>query len=48
MTDPTDVDGEDALRTLVAFLIVIAIPGLSAILAQWWTIRRYLVGSYHT
>ena len=47
MTDPTDIAAEDSLRILVAFLIVIAVPGLLAILVQWWTIRRYLVRSYH-
>ena len=43
MTDPTDIAAEDAFGTLVAFLVVIAVPGLLAILAQWWTIRRYRV-----
>ena len=43
MTDPTDIAAEDALGTLVAFLVVIAVPSPLAILAQWWTIRRYLV-----
>ncbi len=41
-TDPGDIEAEDALGALATFLMVIAVPGLLAILVQWLTIRRHL------
>ena len=47
-TDPGDMEARDALGALAAYLVVIAVPGLLAILVQWWTIRRYLVRNRRT
>jgi hypothetical protein len=41
-TAPEDIEARDALAALATFLMVIAVPGLLAILVQWWTIRRHL------
>ena len=47
-TDPQDIEARDALGALAAYLMVIAVPGLLAILVQWWTIQRHLVRNHRT